>query len=263
MLATQVSQLSKATVSSIIERSSGIEVSETLLSSVWRELEYRQCLYSFPIYEIHERSIESQLGKGSRDEYIICLVLSLFGVPGNTQLPGKLFERLTKEAVGKYLNGTVVVFGWPFEKTDDDDETRISKKVKQLANELRERFYETPASRFKDRGLDIVGWIPHADKRSSQLVVLLQCAAGHNWVDKTPVPMNAWRQYIHWAANPIQAFAVPCIISEQKWHEISTDKGILFDRIRIMNLLSNGIMDMDLKNDISKWVKHELENHVQ
>ena len=55
----------------------------------------------------------------------------------------------------------------------------------------------------------------------------LQCAAGHNWRDKLPVPVDAWLQYIHWACNPLKAFAVPCVVDEKDWHEMSKDKGIL------------------------------------
>lgn len=263
MLATQGNQLSKADVSSAIERTSGVEASEVFISGVWRELEYRSNLYFYDFFTLHERSVEPQPIAKDRSDYLICLILSLFGVQGKTQLPGKLFERITREVVENYLDGEAVVFGWPFEKIDGDEETAIKQKVRQLAGDLSEKFYETPASRFKDRGLDIVGWTPHYDKRSSQVILLIQCAAGHNWNDKLPVPLDAWCQYIHWASNPIKAFAVPCVISERDWHDVSKDKGILFDRIRIMNLLLGGIEDAELKEAVDDWIRAELENYAE
>lgn len=263
MLVTEGIQLSKADVSSAIERTTGVEASEVFISSVWRELEYRSSLYLLDFFTLHERTVEPQPLAKDRSDYLMCLILSLFGVQGNTQLPGKLFERITREVIENYLNGEAVVFGWPFEKLEDDEETAIKQKVKQLAENLSEKFYETPASRFKDRGLDIVGWVPHYDQRSSQVVLLLQCAAGHNWGNKLPVPIDAWCQYIHWASNPIKAFAVPCVISERDWHDVSKDKGILFDRIRIMNLLFDGIEDAELREEIDDWIRGELEDHAE
>ncbi len=262
MLALEGGEISKATISSVIEGNLGSEVPETFLSAVWRSLEYRSNLYNFPVYLLSERTVESRLDLVTRGEYLMCLILSLFGVPGNAQVPGKLFERITKEAVKNYLHGEAIVFGWPFERIEGNDEPAIMQMVKLLALTLSEKFCETPASRFKDRGLDVVGWTPHSDKRSSQVVILLQCAAGHNWVDKLPVPSKAWCQYIHWASNPITAFAVPCVIGEREWHEASNDKGILFDRIRIINLVKNGIEDAELREAVDSWTHNELQNHL-
>jgi hypothetical protein len=259
ILATQERQLSKAAFSAAIEGNSGTEASEIFISSVWRELDYRRSLYSSSYYAVGERTVESRLKTHAPSEYLLCLLLSLFGVQGNAQLPGKIFERLTREAIKHYLGGKAQVFGWPFDKMEGDEETLIKQKVRKLADELSEKFYETPAPRFKDRGLDVVGWIPHIDKRSGQIVILLQCAAGHNWVDKLPVPLEAWCQYIHWASNPIKAFAVPCVVGERVWHEISKDKGVLFDRIRIMNLLADGIEDKELNDALYEWVQDQLK----
>jgi len=213
-------------------------------------------------YKVEGRVVESQLTAPAPNEYLACVLLSLFGVQGNTHIPAKLFERLTREAVERFLAGKAVVFGWPFEKPESDEETAIKHKVRSLANDLGEKFYETPASHFKDRGLDVVGWIPFNDGRSGQVVVLLQCAAGHNWEGKLPVPIDAWCHYIHWACNPIKAFAVPCVVDEKDWHEISRDKGILFDRIRILNLLMSGIKEKELNDELGQWVQGQLSDYA-
>lgn len=187
-------------------------------------------------------------------------MLSLFGVQGNTQPPAKLFERLTCEAIGRYLSGSGAVFGSPSDQdeTQDKRESQIKRRIKKFADDLKERFCEAPPSRFNDRGLDVIGWIPFSDERSGQVVVLLQCAAGHNWRDKLPVPIDAWLQYVHWACNPLKAFAVPCVVDEKDWHEMSKDKGILFDRVRILNLLSDGVKDPALCNELDSWVTNQL-----
>lgn len=141
---------------------------------------------------------------------------------------------------------------------ESEDESLIKRRVRGLAGTLNERFVEEPHSRFNDRGVDVVGWIPFADKRSSQVVILTQCAAGHNWKNKLSVPWEAWCQYIHWGYNPLIAFSVPCIITERDWHESSTDKGLLFDRARIVNLLPKRVPDKKLEKDLVSWVNEEL-----
>ena len=252
--------VSKATVASAIEGATGEEPSEALLASIWRALDYRQQLYSRPFFKLEDRTVEPQSESQPPCEYLACLLLSLFGVQGDTQLAAKLFERLTCEAIGRYLSGSGVVFGWPSDKdgTENEGESKIKRKIEKVANELKERFCEAPPARFNDRGLDVIGWIPFSDERSGQVVVLLQCAAGHNWRDKLSVPIDAWLQYVHWACNPLRAFAVPCVVDERDWHEMSKDKGILFDRVRILNLLSDGIGDQILDNELHSWVTNQL-----
>jgi hypothetical protein len=260
------SSLSRTALTSALEMSGGNEPSETLIASVWHELERRQHLYSRPLYRVEDRTVERETDE-QPPEYLACLLLSLYGVQGDTQLPPKLFERLTCEAVRYYLSGLATVFGWPFDPEDresveeEQQELQIKRKIRRLAEDLGERFVEAPLSPFKkDRGIDIVGWIPFREKRSGQVVVLLQCAAGHNWVIKRPVPLDAWREYIHWGCCPIIAFSIPCIISERDWHDTSKDNGILFDRVRIVNLLSEGIRDQALNQDLSTWVQQQLAN---
>jgi hypothetical protein len=127
---------------------------------------------------------------------------------------------MAAEALGSHMNGPFFVFGWPVLQ---DVQTAIAERIKQVAGQLRERFVEAPAARYKDRGVDIIAWKPfaepdHASRRSGQLMVLLQCAAGHDWPNKTrELPMASWKQYLHWATDPIAAFAVPCFIAHDRF----------------------------------------------
>lgn len=254
-------RFSKAGVSSIIESIAGEEPAETFLSGLWRELSYRQQLYVNPCFQVQERTVEPQPDTQPPPEYVACLILSLFGVQGTTQLPAKLFERIASKAVKEYLCGNAVVFGWPFDPADNagaEDEPQIKRKIKKVAEDLSEKFCESPPARFNDRGVDVVGWIPFEERRPGQVVVLLQCFAGRDWKNKLPVPLEAWCQYIHWGNNPVRAFAVPTIIPERDWHEGSTDKGILFDRPRIVNLVSKAEEDRELTEELRAWVDRQL-----
>jgi len=252
--------LSKAAVASAIEGASGEEPSEGFIISVWRELEKRQRLYSRSFFRVEDRLIEPETDC-QPPEYLACLLLSLYGGQGRAHRPAKLFERLTHEALSCYLSGQAVVFGWPSDpedSPDEEEESRIKRKIRRVAEDLGERFCEAPPAKFKDRGLDVVGCIPFTDKRSSQIVILMQSTVDQNWKDKLPVPIDAWCQYIHWGCGPVKAFAVPCIVNGYEWHEESVDKGILFDRVRIVNLLSDGVQDMAFGQELSAWVEQRL-----
>jgi hypothetical protein len=254
-------QFSKTQVSSAIEKLTGAEPRESFISDIWRELHYRHRQYREPIFEVAERTIQRRPDVEPSVEYLTCLILSLFGVRGTTQDPGKLFERITSRAVKGYLSGNAVVFGWPAPpdpQQDADDESQIKRKIRKVAEDLGERFAEAPPARFNDRGVDVIGWIPFVEGRSSQVVLLLQCYAGQDWKGKLQVPLASWYQYIHWSFNPIAGFAVPRVISEQDWHEGSTDKGLLFDRARIVNLLTVDTYDPALANELRTWVEGQV-----
>lgn len=260
-ISTTNNSLSKAAVASAIEATTGQEPSESFIASVWRELERRQRLYSRPFFRVDDRLIEPENNRQPPKEYLACLLLSLYGGQGDAHRPAKLFERLTSEAISCYLSGQAVVFGWPFDpddRPDEEEESRIKRKIRRIAEDLRERFSEAPRATFKDRGLDVIGWIPFTDKRSSQIVILMQSTVEQDWKNKLPVPLDAWCQYVHWGCNPVKAFAVPCIVNDYEWHDVSVDKGILFDRVRIVNALSDGIRDSGFKQELSAWVEQQL-----
>jgi len=187
------------------------------------------------------------------------LLWSLFGVQGVTQHQGKLFERITCKAVERYLSGNAFVFGWPSENPRGGlNESQVKRKIKKVADDLGEMFVEAPRPQFNDRGVDVIGWVPFAEGRSGQLVMLLQCTAGRDWKDKLPIPIGNWCEYIHWSANPIPAFAIPAIVKERDWHERSKQQGMIFDRARIVNLLPRGTDDRDLARELKNWVSQTL-----
>jgi len=248
--------ISKARLSHMVESASGEEPTESFILDVWRELSLRQKLYINCPFTIDNLTIESNKNVSVRCVYVSCLIMSIFGAQENQHKISKLFERVTCLAVKKYLSGDSIVFGWPVE---EGETTSIRDRIIELAGCINERYVESPAERYKDRGVDVVGWKAFGEGRPSQIVVLLQCAAGLNWRNKTTeLPMEAWIQYIHWSCNPIKAFAVPCIVSKRDWHDVSKEGGILFDRIRIINLLSKENIDSKLSGELDSWIVSKL-----
>jgi len=259
-LAADEPMLSKTTVSSVIESLTGSEPGEAFLSDVWRNLEERQSRYSRRFFLCDQDLVYRN--EAAPPEYFACLLFSLYGVSDEHRTDPKIFERIAASAIRSYVQGKVFVFGWP---VLPDVQADIAQRVRDVAIAAREKFVEAPAERYKDRGVDVIAWQPFdehssGEHRSSQVVILAQCAAGANWRQKTgQLPHRSWTQYIHWACDPLQGFAVPGVISSDLWHDISRESGgILFDRIRIVNLLPDGLQDEELIREIGEWVAREL-----
>lgn len=264
-LCTGQASVSKAKVSSIIDQSTGSEPGEAFLSDVWRHLGDRKKRYATDFYDLQGSVATSQISVSPGTILVLeaCLLFSLFGASSQHRSDPKLFERLTAEAIQEYVGGESFVFGWPVLSNVEVD---IEKRVRQVAAATFERFAEAPLKRYKDRGVDIITWKPFAEpdstsRRTCQFVLLSQCAAGHDWKGKTTeLPLGSWTQYIHWAADPGVSFAVPCIIGDDIWHDIAREvRGILFDRIRLMNLLPSGVSDAALSTDLQVWTAEQRD----
>jgi len=255
---------SMSKLGSIIRDASGVEPSEAKASDVWLQLKARIALYLPRFFEVSGDLVTRRDDVvDGRLEYDACLFFSLYGAPQGSN--PKLFERMAAEAIGRHIDGPFFVFGWP---ALEGIEKAIAARVRQVSELLRERFVEEPGVRYKDRGVDIIAWKPFLEpdelnRRSGQLVVLSQCAAGHDWRKKTrELPMGSWSQYLHWAANPIPAFAVPCVINEELWHDVAREvEGLVFDRVRLVNYLARGVQDDNLKNALTAWRDERIDEH--
>ena len=221
---------SKDMISSSIEGSSMAEPTEEFISGVVDELRERQSLYgSSAPFEVRDSVVYPTLSWTSYPEYMACLIFALEGNPNSDVLSsaeaGKLFERLCLEPIENYFGGSALLYGFP-------TTVELDAVVRKT---MGERFIHHPPSNRKDRNLDMIVWKPFDDERSSQLIALIQCAAGNNWKLKLKeLNLDAWCKYVHWAARPLKGFAIPTVIaSEDDMHEHSTDAGILFDRARL------------------------------
>ncbi len=258
--------LSRAKTSSMVRDSSGEDPSEAFISDVWGHLRRRHGMYQEKFFQIEDDLVTRNASSvNGRLEYEICLFFSLYGASWLTGSNPKLFERMTAEAIASHLGGQFFIFGWP---VLPDVQLDIAERVKQAALLLRERFVEDPGRRYKDRGVDVICWKPFAEpdedtRRSGQLVVLSQCAAGHDWRGKTrELPMGSWIQYIHWANEPMPAFAVPCVIIEDLWHDINREvEGLVFDRVRLVNHLSQGVQQLGLREELEIWKTEQIDEH--
>jgi hypothetical protein len=255
-IATSQRSMSRARLQSIGNGAAGMEFEEAFVAGVWDELTRRAGRYQRAYYRFIDSSIEPIDDGQPKFAYLFCLVLSLYGVPAAHRAAPKLLERMCGEALRRYLSGRKIIFGWPLLP---ELPAAIGERVKYVADELGERYVESPAGRYKDRGVDVIAWSPFTEPRSNKIVILAQCAAGGNWRSKTrELPLESWKEYIHWAGPVSTAFGLPCVVPDDLWHDVSKEAGLVLDRIRLLNLLPHGALDAGLVTDLTDWTNGAL-----
>ena len=133
---------------------------------------------------------------------------------------------------------------------------KIDKLIENLHLDFQFKSPFGSTGRQKDGKLDIVAWIPFADRKDGQLIAFGQCKTGDNWENKLTEldPISFFKSYCTGSpyADVIRLFFVAESFGIYKWEERCNSGGILFDRTRIMEYLPSQI-DSELLERIKKW----------
>ena len=231
-------------------------VEEATIDSVMSELIRRSELYgNASPFIVEKKSIKPKVRWSHRPELTMCLIFSIRGVVKQKGEDDgtKLFEILSSEAVKSYLKGEAEVIG--FEK-----QKRLRKQIKCISEKACERpGSREPRAKDKDKGVDIIAWKSHGDKRSNQIVLLLQCGAGIHFTAKKPISLTAWTEFVQWSARPVIGIMIPIIPSEEQWIKIRDDYNLIFDRVRIYRALYNSsFSNRQLRKRILAWCRTAL-----
>lgn len=252
-LITACENISKSKLILLLEEN-GCDRAEDDIDSVFSELERRTLLYGLDAPFAIDNNIAIPLKNWQQvPEYFLCLWFSYNGAY-NSHAGTKLFERLSSEALKFYLYGNITVLGFPSDQA-------LSKQLDCISNLLGENRGENPNSTVKDRGVDIIGWKSFEDSRNSQIIVLMQCAAGKNWDTKKSITKSAWGTYIHWNPNyVITSISVSSLLGSQEWKDRVHDFGMIFDRARIYRYLyqNNNIIEESLRSEVIDWCSKKL-----
>ncbi len=214
-------------------------------------LELRVPLYENPIYSIINNIIVPNYSWDEIPEYFLCLYYSFNGANDYSGGTG-LFERISGEALKNFISGETFVLGFP-----------SGKNFNEYLDEIGDLCFEErlmPAHyTYKDDGVDVVGYKSFNDKRSSNLYVLLQCAAGKHWTAKKAIVMNRWLKYFKWYSdNLIQSISTVDFVEGDKWDKHSSTFGMLIDRLRIYNFLYREDVNPALRNEVKNWCNTKL-----
>lgn len=249
-------RISKAQLARYIEEASGSECEESFINSVWNELGRRESAYINPPFRVEPKIVYNVIDGKDIPAYLTCLIFAVYGGHHGLSASAKLFERIAGQSVERYAGFKTKIFGWPVESGDPKD---IMSRAELLARDMNERFIEAPDAAKKDDTLDIAAWKPFHDKKSSQVVLLMQCATGGNWEQKSrELRIRAWEQYIHWGCPPLPGFAIPHIVGEKKWLDLTRDAGLVMDRVRIYNILRENPEDEPLRAALRLWCEEQL-----
>lgn len=232
-------------------------IEETTIDSVMSELIRRSELYgNASPFIVERKSIIPKVRWSQRPELTMCLIFSIRGVVKKKGEDDgtKLFEILSSKAVKSYLNGEAEVIGFP-------DQKKLTKQIESITKKTCERLgSRKPRPKDKDKGVDIIAWKPHGDKRSNQIVLLLQCGAGTHFAKKKSISLTAWTEFVQWSAKPGIGILIPIIPSEEQWIKIRDDYNLIFDRVRIYRAIHNSSFSKrKLRKQILNWCRTALK----
>ena len=180
----------------------------------------------------------------------------------------KLFEELCAGVAREYFGrhsqsmvfGTAGVGGFQQKVEDVIDKLNLTSIYKIPMGSTR---------RQKDAAVDVVAWIPFADKKDSQMIAIGQCKTGTHWEGMltSTQPDVFFESYFSGKpfADVERMFFVCESYGLDRWEERSRKAGIIFDRTRIMEYIPTDI-DANLLRRITQWNKDALlcaERNIQ
>ena len=243
----------------------GVESSDDLsvdaIEDGIKECEQRAafCPAKYP-FKVNANSLEPQADGGvNREIYQFLLLSTRMNMNDQKVQAGldatKLFEKLCAGVAGEYYgqHSKSMVFG----TAGAGD---FQQKVEDVISKLNlTSTYKVPmgsTGRQKDAAVDVVAWIPFADKKDSQMIAIGQCKTGTHWEGMltSTQPDVFFESYFSGKpfADVERMFFVCESYGVDRWEERSRKAGIMFDRTRIMEYVPVNI-DANLLGRITQW----------
>lgn len=166
-----------------------------------------------------------------------------------TRLP-RFFEQLSLIAACGYFGPEAEGYrvGWPRPENQSRFQTVIRQLKVKSGNynsewqwQPAEHLPDNPAPKFiKDEGMDLVVWRKWADNRSGQLYLIGQCACGGDWLNKDrDLDLGSLEEWFRLPrVLPIRSFFTPRYVIDALLVELSRTAGLIFDRVRLVQVLS-------------------------
>lgn len=222
------------------------------------------CSSKYP-FEVTPNSLAPRSHEGVNKEIYQFLLLST-RLNMNTQSiqagfdATDLFEELCAEVAAEYFgqHSKSMVFGTAEVGT-------FKQKVERVITRLNlNSLFKSPlgsTGRQKDAAVDIVAWIPFADKKDSQLIAIGQCKTGTHWEGMLTSTQPDVFFGSYFTNTPFADVERMFFVSESygidRWEERTRKAGIMFDRTRIMEYIPTN-MNADLLSRIIQWNQEAL-----
>lgn len=219
-----------------------------LLEDVMTEIERREraCGSGYPfILGPHGdfiRCSEPEPEKAQSAVYLYLLLatrLNMKDSRAHAEIDGTtLLEPLSAHAIESYLGSKKaksLVFGTRAEGGFEYKVDKLCRVLGEGGGFLNEGKVPVCA---RDDKLDVVAWIPFADRLPGQLIVFAQCKTGTNWLgSSSELRIDTFtKRWIEgsFVVDPVRAFCVAEAVSETNWSHIGFSTGMLFDRCRLV-----------------------------
>lgn len=241
---------------------------ESLLGNVLTEVDRREeASNGFYPFKRGKSSIKVRKKIDDYATYLFCLGLSALGWKlrsGAPHNPWLLFEKVAAFAAEAYLGGEVLIFGTS-SRSGRKAKNLFKTKITSLAGSLREGEGFGPGKTFaaKDSLLDLVAWKAFSDRRSSQIILFGQCAAGADWRRGKLTELDPDVFWDQWflrtkVSTLIRTVFVPHrIFDDEEWKLRATAARLLFDRCRVTAHAHKKVNAGDLKDVLLKCCRSE------
>lgn len=172
-----------------------------------------------------------------------------------------LLEAISAAALRQYLGpgrAQAVIFGTAAGSSDFPGKVNSMCAAVGEGNSYRQLDFGPVTA--NDDKLDIVAWVPFADRSASQIIVFAQCKTGTAWSEQLcqlqpSAFVKKWldRQFLH---DPMRAFCVSEAANRARWGGYAAEGGLLFDRCRLVDCCD--AIDTKLLARITKWNRAAL-----
>lgn len=184
----------------------------------------------------------------------LLLASNLNNFPKLKSVLTKDFEKISANVLQVYFpNSIVKEFG-----ENSDYKGKTKNKIKALATDLYieariKELQKIPDTASKEKGLDIIAYIPFKDKITSMIILLAQCACGKDWPSKTNETANYQTYLDFYQLQPIHSMMIPYCISDEMqngfYQSESLVEKLVFERRRIIEIL----IDLDFFQNLESY----------
>jgi len=200
---------------------------------------YEDLVSSFgkKVFDFNESTQVIKLNKNfkAKKEYLLCLSLMEDQEESKRTKMARYFEEIVAESL-------VSLFGDNSTYELCDNSRGGSFSVKALAEKMQEEFYRELRNdkniQEGDGSCDIVFW-KRIDENPGLVSILVQCKSGKKWQRGEPVRCDVWAKLINFTVKSMKAYAVTDLLSIEEIKYQSLQKGMIFDRVRIVKLLAD------------------------
>ena len=196
---------------------------------------------------------EAIQGSSKKIAYLYLLLSTRLNMNGNRRhadIDGTtILEELAAATIQSYLGcrSFSVNFGT---STSGGFDSKVNNLCQQFGEGGQHKVPNGAMRHTQDGKLDTVGWIPFSDNLEGKLSVFGQCKTGTNWKDSISQlqPNSFIKKFMTnvYHIDPLRAFFVSESVDRSRWHDMTIDAGLLFDRWRIVDFcpaLHSNVLD--------------------